>query len=177
MSGLALASNTTIGGEAPLVASNHGDDPDAHHSHSSDGLDITPASVTIQNTSTVLSDGNLDLGASSDDALTAAMVQTLTGGGDADSLHTHAASGGGGACYTVYGTTNCGTGHTQIYEGNVWISGVANGSLNKIFNPSDPLCVDSSVVPTTNTYQGHGYSMFVKGSKYVTSLSCALCCQ
>jgi hypothetical protein len=44
---------------------------------------------------TALNDGSLDLGAAVDDELTASMVQTLTGGGLADSLHNHTADGGG----------------------------------------------------------------------------------
>ncbi|MCP4872454.1 MAG: DUF1566 domain-containing protein [Proteobacteria bacterium] len=71
----------------------HAGDPDAHHSETSDGLAVTPASVTIQGTSTALTDGELDLGPDADDALTGAMVTTLTGGGLADSLHTHAGTG------------------------------------------------------------------------------------
>ena len=92
MSSLELQGSTMIGGEIPLLASNHGNDADAHHSHTSDGLDITPASVTIQNSTTSLTEGSLNLGSGADDVLTTAMVQTLTGGGDADSLHTHTAT-------------------------------------------------------------------------------------
>lgn len=59
------------------------------------GLAIEPSSVTIQGTSTALTAGSLDLGSDADDVLTAAMVKTLTGGGNADALHTHAGQGGG----------------------------------------------------------------------------------
>jgi hypothetical protein len=55
------------------------------------GQAITPSSVTLSGTSTALTNGTLDLGPNTDDALTAAMVTTLTGGGAADSLHSHAA--------------------------------------------------------------------------------------
>ena len=177
MSNLALQSGTTVGGEAPLVASNHGNNADAHHSHTSDGLDITPTSVTIQGSSTTLTDGNLDLGANSDDALSAAMVQTLTGGGDADSLHTHAASSGGGACYTVWGITSCGAGHTQIYAGNVWMSGeMRSPGYPYINSAAAPLCIEDSQISTNTTYQSYS-SIYAKGNQYTTSLECALCCQ
>ncbi|MBM4345648.1 MAG: hypothetical protein FJ100_19930, partial [Deltaproteobacteria bacterium] len=44
----------------------------------------------------VLQSGKLDLSGAAGDELTSAQVKTLTGGGNADALHTHAGSGGGG---------------------------------------------------------------------------------
>ena len=115
VSGLALAAGATVDGGAILTDADHGADPDAHHSSTSDGIDITPASVTIQGTSTSLTDGSIDLGSSADDALSASMVQTLTGGGSADALHTYASTSVGGGCYTVLGTATC-TG-TAVHTG------------------------------------------------------------
>ena len=96
VSGLALQSGATVDGSGVLTAASHGDDEHSHHSATSDGLHITPASVALSGSDTQLVDGEIDLGSEGDDALTASMVQTLTGGGDADTLHTHAASSGGG---------------------------------------------------------------------------------
>ena len=182
MSSLALQGSTTIGGEAPLLASNHGNDADAHHSSTSDGLDITPTSVTIQGTSTSLTDGSIDLGANADDALSAAMVQTLTGGGDADSLHTHAATGGGGACYTVWGTTSCGAGHTQIYSGLARASIVTSVSYNKPYSSSganDSICVEASAVSSAlQTSNSSDERVFwANSTTKVLNVTCALCCQ
>jgi hypothetical protein len=79
----------------------HAGTPDAHHSDTSDGLAITPASVTLQGTATALTPGELDLGSAVDDVLTGAMVTTLTGGGQADSLHSHAAQAAAGTPTTL----------------------------------------------------------------------------
>jgi len=121
----------------------------------------------------------LDLGANSDDALSAAMVQTLTGGGDADSLHTHAASGGGGACYTVWGTTSCGAGHTQIYSGQSLVPRSLQGSTSNFRQEGgigSTICVDIS----TMSFQSISYTndtVWTYGKKYQSSIPCALCCQ
>ena len=72
----------------------HVANPNAHHNALSDGLDITPASVVVGDGFTSLTDGVLDLGADADDELSAAIVTTLTGGGSADALHSHAGAGG-----------------------------------------------------------------------------------
>lgn len=44
----------------------------------------------------VLQNGKLDLSGAAGDELSSAQVKTLTGGGNADALHTHAGAGGGG---------------------------------------------------------------------------------
>jgi hypothetical protein len=81
------------------------------------GHDLTPDSLTIAGTDTQLKDGSLDLGPGLNDELDAAMVNTLTGGGDADALHTHAGLGGGGVCYTVWGENTCAEGFVTAYKG------------------------------------------------------------
>lgn len=102
----------------------HAADPNAHHSATSDGLALTPASVTLGDTR--IEPGEVDLGPAADDTLTSSIVQTLTGGGEADALHTHASSGhagGGIACYQVMGSTTCADGFTLVAEGSMMYVG------------------------------------------------------
>ena len=102
----------------------HSADPDAHHSSTSDGIAITPLSVQLGDTR--IEPGEVDLGPAADDTLTSSIVQTLTGGGEADALHTHAGSGhavGGIACYQVMGSTTCGEGFTLVSEGSMMYVG------------------------------------------------------
>ena len=74
----------------------HANDPDAHHSAISAGLDIAPNSVTLPG-NTALSEGALRLGPQNDQVLSAAALATLTGGPgmNADQLHSHAGQGAG----------------------------------------------------------------------------------
>lgn len=98
------------------AVADHAADPSAHHSVTSDGIDITPGSVAVGGSR--FDDGTIDLGPAADDELTATMVQTLTGGGDADALHTHAGhDGGGGGCFTRWGNSVCPDGWEQAYGG------------------------------------------------------------
>lgn len=102
----------------------HAADSDAHHSSTSDGIAITPASVTLGDTR--IEPGEVDLGPAADDTLTSSIVQTLTGGGEADALHTHAGTGhtgGGIACYQVMGTTTCADGFTLVSQGSMMYVG------------------------------------------------------
>jgi hypothetical protein len=57
--------------------------------------DIQPRSVALAGTPTRLENGSLRLGAEANQVLTAASLATLTGGGNADALHTHAGQVGG----------------------------------------------------------------------------------
>ena len=75
MTTLALQSGTTVGGSAVLTESGHAADANAHHSSTSDGLHITPASVTLSDSDTQLVDGKIDLGSEGDDALMAWMLK------------------------------------------------------------------------------------------------------
>lgn len=176
--------------DAELAA--HAADADAHHSALSVGLDITPNSVTTG--SARLTDGSLDLGPDATDELTAAMVTTLTAGGNADALHTHAGSGGGGgACYTAYGTTACGDGATRMYEGIVlestatmemnnssWAYGYSALGLHSYcvattaiagYDPSVLSQVDQRRLFTVT-------SLTNEGANLVDSrLTCAICCR
>lgn len=94
----------------------HAANADAHHSSTSDGIAITPSSVTVGDTH--VESGRVDLGADATDELTAEIVATLTGGGEADALHGHAADGGaGGNCYVAWGATSCGGAFEAMYTG------------------------------------------------------------
>ena len=94
----------------------HAANAHSHHSATSDGIAITPSSVEVG--ATRLDEGRLDLGADADDELTAEIVQTLTGGGDADALHTHSGShAAGGSCYISWGEAVCFEGWTAVYSG------------------------------------------------------------
>ena len=96
----------------------HAANPDAHHSSTSDGIAITPASVELGDTR--IEPGEVDFGPAADDTLTASIVETLTGGGEADALHTHAGGHGGGiACYSANGTTTCAPGFQAVSVGTL----------------------------------------------------------
>ena len=156
----------------------HAGDPDAHHSSTSQGLAISPSSVTIDGTATTLTDGKLDLGAEVNDELTAAMVQTLTTGGAADALHSHASAGGGGggSCYTALGTSECGTGYATMYTGLVLTA--PEGS----WGSSGNLCVKSEGVTyqTSSSYYEYLYALGSGDRYYAVSgsggITCAMCC-
>ena len=101
--------------EAAGTVDTHAVDPDAHHSSTSDGIVITPASVEVGDT--VIESGSVDLGPDAADALTAEIVQTLTGGGEADALHGHSGGGGGGGCYVAVGISTCAAAYSPAYTG------------------------------------------------------------
>jgi hypothetical protein len=145
---------------------------DVHHSSTSNGLALTPASVTLQGSSTALTTGELDLGPGSDDSLTAAMLQTLTGGGDAELLHSHTGHGGGG-CYTAWGTTQCGGGFQAMYTGTAITAAVFE--LSYIYPVAGPT-VCSATAPA---YSGaRNRVVFSNGAGHLNSaLTCAVCCQ
>lgn len=158
----------------------HAANPDAHHAANSAGIAIEPASVDVGNTRVL--DGEVDLGPDVDDTLTAAIVQTLTGGGEADSLHTHAGSHGGGGCYTVWGETDCGEGYASMYTGIAanmlhWDGGTSGAS-------SGTLCVDDAVVSHYETgfaYIDSGEFATVGNSRErvvltADRLACRICC-
>ena len=115
--------------EAAGTIDGHAAGPEAHHSATSDGIAITPASVEVGDTR--IESGSVDLGPDTADTLTAEIVETLTGGGEADALHTHSGShGSGAACYQVVGTTVCAEGFVSVSQGSLML---VNGF---------PLCMD-----------------------------------
>ena len=167
--------------EASGSIADHAANADAHHSSTSDGIEITPSAVSIGTSR--LNEGSLDLGPDADDELTAEMVRTLTGGGEADTLHTHAGHGsGGGGCYNSWGTETCADGYTQAYAGvftesiTIWSSGVT----------TVPMCVADVGVSSIGA-TGLSVSRFLltagadSGVNEIvditdTRLRCALCC-
>ena len=136
------------------------------------GQPITPSSVGISGTSTSLTGGSLDLGPGTSDELTAAMVTTLTGGGSADALHSHAAqAAGGGVCYTAWNTTACGAGFTAAYTGY----GIVNG---KTTNGAGLYCF-AGTRPSGGSSSNYSWSVTVQNNRYLTltnGVDCAVCC-
>ena len=113
----------------------HAADPDAHHSSTSDGTAITPVSVEVGDTR--IESGTLYLGPEVADALTGEVVETLTGGGEADALHTHAGTQGSvGGCYQVWATAECADGFVRL----------SHGTMSNLYGT--PQCVDrNNLVP------------------------------
>ena len=177
----AIESLAAMAASATAAITTHVADADAHHPADSAGIDLVPASVTIGDTR--LEDGALDLGPLADDELTAAMIRTLTGGGDADALHTHAGAGGGGVCYTAWGTSACGAGFSAMYTGvaltpymrqyNAAQGAITVGALGS--------SVCSAQGPNNRSNNGdrgwltggHGYN---QDNEISAPLACAVCC-
>lgn len=180
--------------ETAANVTGHSADPDAHHSAASDGLAITPSGIAIKGTSTALSDGLLDLGPEATDSLSAAQLQTLTGGveSNADALHAHAGSGGGGTCYTAWGTTECGPDFDKMYDGtafypvfyrlNYYQWGYSQSMASGV---GDALCM-KDVQVDSNYDSGNGWLFFwatgrSHGSQQNVAqnqtITCAVCCK
>lgn len=148
---------------------------------------VAPSRVDVGDSR--LSDGSLDLGTASDDALSAAMVRTLTGGGDADALHTHAgAASSGGACYTAWGTTSCGTGFSVMYSGiglmGTLVASTPTWGSNGTSSAVGPMCVNSTTLSAAGGMGGitvnPGLTSLAQNLRYSTSagdLTCAVCCK
>lgn len=166
------------------AVADHAADADAHHSSTSDGLDITPRTVTVGDTE--VTTGRVDLGPDANDELTAAIVTTLTGGGEADALHGHAGDHTGGGCYTAYGSTTCAEGWTLIHAGYV-IESVSlepdsdGGGDDSGAVAQTGYCVNEAAVvsfdpgtPATRSFVavGDNQIMNVGGT-----LRCSLCCR
>jgi hypothetical protein len=148
----------------------HAVNPDAHHSSTSDGIAITPASVELGDTR--IEPGSLDLGAGADDALTVAIVETLTGGGEADALHTHAGGHGsaGVACYSANGTTTCADGFEAVSVGSL----LHIGTTVMCVDTTDLTGHDSRDVPCANfTNVGCDPSYWTLDA---AELGCVTCC-
>jgi hypothetical protein len=164
----------------------HAVNPDAHHSSTSDGIDITPSSVRIGDT--VVTDGSVDLGVDAADELTAAIVQTLTDGGDADVLHGHASAGSdGGACLTAWGRSDCPTDFSLFYAGVA----VQSYGAHRDFGSSDTLtmalgetlCADSEGLAAGSAFTPTLYTAGLVELGGTTihqgtdGLACAVCCR
>jgi hypothetical protein len=153
----------------------HTDDSDAHHSSTSDGLAITPSSVTVGDTQ--VESGRVDLGPDVTDELTDEIVRTLTGGGAADALHGHVSTGGNAGCYNVWGISTCLDGYSAASSGiaaSFFWDGGAGG---------DPICLDSAVIEAYDRYWGGGSFWLVALGNTpqtvalnVTEVPCVICC-
>lgn len=150
----------------------HAGDPDAHHPADSAGIDIRPASV--------------DLGPDVDDELTAEIVTTLTGGGDADALHVHASSGhaSGGLCYTAWGESSCAEEFTLIYAGLAAQHTLVDRGRS-LGATGAPICVSMAAVDSTsrlNDWDFAELSILGQSASAINVpgdgfLGCALCCR
>jgi hypothetical protein len=163
----------------------HAADPDVHHSSTSDGIAITPSSVTVGDTS--IGSGEVDLGPDVDDELTAAIVTTLTGGGEADALHGHAAGAALTAgCYIAHGTTTCAEGWALIHAGYAVES--LSYDLDADGDGDDsatvavaPYCVNEAAVESTIVTSPVSRSVVTVGDNLLVTLTgalrCAFCCR
>ena len=161
--------------EAAGTVESHAAGPHAHHSATSDGIAITPLSVEVGDTT--VESGTLDLGPGAADELTAEIVETLTGGGAADTLHTHTGhGGGGGACYEVWGSGDCAEGFSPVIAGSAM--SLWGNSLH---------CVDTAgLVPVGTNGDGYARSFENLGetptwwqfvaTDEVPDFLCSICC-
>jgi hypothetical protein len=166
--------------EASGTVTVHESGEGAHHSATSDGIDITPNSVSVGDT--VVLPGEIDFGAEADDVLTAEMVRTLTGGGGADVLHSHASGSGSGACYTVWSVATCAEGFTPTYTG-VLVESISLWGGGGI--TATPLCMADEGISTFTAF-GAPFSRYLVtagGTVGVESVGfddvrvvCAVCC-
>ena len=164
--------------EASGTVDDHAAAGSSHHSATSDGIDITPGSVAVGTSR--LDDGALDLGPDADDQLTAEIVRTLTGGGEADTLHTHASGhDASGGCYTVWGENACAEGWSAVYSGIGLITDHSNTE-----NIAGLTCiVETAVVESSSIsryYRLLGPASAGAEGDYRTvtgELLCAVCCR
>jgi len=124
-----------------------------------------------------LTDGELDLGPEADDSLSAAMLQTLVAGGNADALHGHAAQGaggGGGSCYTALGTGECGAGYGAMY------SGILVNASQGTWGSVGPVCIRSEALTFNAESQYWQYFYAIGAGRRFraegNAISCAMCC-
>ena len=172
-------------GAADAAVAGHAADPDAHHPADSARIHIRPSSVAVGGTS--LNEGELDLGPEVDDAITAEIAQTLTGGGNADALHAHAGGSGSssGVCYTAWGQATCGGDFTVMYSGIATFSALVETGFGA-GSVSSPVCVSSTAIACTSggisTWDESQLVAMNDGEARVTTdedapLSCAICCR
>lgn len=162
----------------------HADDPDAHHSSTSDGIAITPSSVRLGET--LVEEGRVDFGAEVADELTSEIVATLTGGGDADALHSHGGShGAGGSCYVSWGTTTCGGDFTAMYSGvGLLMSQYSDwGGTGIGLSSTDLICVADAGIESYTGSSSIGVAQLLvardggeRALPVGERLACAVCC-
>jgi hypothetical protein len=119
-----------------------------------------------------------------DDELTAEIVRTLTGGADADALHTHASGHGEtGGCYTGWGTPTCGDGFSLIYSGSAGFEAIWDSAANTSA-ASSTICIADEGVGSYGELHRWDDSQIVSVRDGMESvlpsgdrLACALCCR
>ena len=170
-------------GTAEGLVSGHVANADAHHQADSSGLRIEPDAATVGDIH--VEGDTIDFGPDADDALSAEMVSTLVGGGNADALHEHAAgSSSGGSCYTAWGPTTCIEAYTLVYEGvavNGWMYDNAGGTVAQ----GDTICLDAAVIASyvsdISAVDFRGVAVMRDGQEGVQltgdRMTCALCCR
>jgi hypothetical protein len=157
----------------------HAASASAHHSATSDNLDLTPKSVTVKGTSVALKSNGLQLGAGASEGLTASQAATLTGGGNslADGLHTHAGLGsGGGVCYTGWGVSSCASGFTAVHSGTAAYPAMFSFQGSYAVAAGAAICNQAGIPANYSGSYGLGWSNG-SGTAGVTNLSCVICCK
>ena len=168
-------------GTASDLLTAHAANEDAHHPADSSGIHIRPASTTVGDV--VIEETRVDFGPNVADELTASIVETLTAGGDADALHTHAAgSATSGACYTMFGATTCGEGFTAQFDG---VAAQPYLYESQGTGVAGTLCIASSAVSSYVTdigsIDGMGIATVRDGEERILQvgdrLVCTICCR
>ena len=93
------------------------------------------------------------------------MVKTLSGGGQADALHSHAGQSSGGgitvtaasSCYVAWGTKQCGQGFISMYEGKPVMANNVNMGYS-----AGMLCYDVNGLTVTTSTQS-SFMLFTIG--------------
>ncbi len=132
---------------------------EANHSVTSDGIDLTPASVTLPD-GTALHQGELTLGSTQ---LSDADLALLLGGGDAAALHSHSSSGGGMLSKSgIYERTAAGISPTAYCDDSddLLLNGGCNCPQTQLWK--------SYPVDSTNTAQPSGWTCYA-GNVNVTA--------
>jgi hypothetical protein len=172
-------------GVAAGLVSDHTTNADAHHPADSSGIAIVPVSVTVGDTQ--LSDGAIDLGPAANDRITAEIAETLTGGGEADALHVHAAGAAtGGSCYTGWGETTCGDGFTLMYAGTATFAAMVETTSSGYGAIGSPICISSTQIASVGggisiwdgvQLVGLGNNEIRVDTVDASAVTCAVCCQ
>ena len=166
-------------GIASGLLDTHVAEPSAHHPSDSAGIHIRPTSADVGD---ITIDGaRVDFGPEVDDELTGEIVQTLTGGGEADALHTHASGSGdsGGGCYVAWGLTTCMEGWSAAYDGHsLALSSSYTREIAGLYCVEDTSVVESGGVSTWFRLLGP-LSEGAEGDYQSPTgeLPCAVCCR
>lgn len=140
------------------VCVGHTADPDAHHPANSLGIDLVPNTVVVGNTQ--VTDGMIDLGPDADDHLSAQMVRTLVAGGNANTLHTHAAQSAASSAIDTNGFPRAteasprSQGYMNLMQANQYCQDLVHSDHNDwrlpTFDEARHMLVNGQVVATPN---------------------------